>query len=128
VATKGKSQNGGVVRATCGMDGLEDHWVDYDVSKWSVAEFRQIPEADLDKTLEQWLEVYSVDWHVLGHDGEPVKHPGRAAAPEKWVAAYAKLPIAIARWLSITPYLALMKAMLPSKKRIAGGEAGGDDE
>ena len=114
-----------IARARCRVEDREDHWVDFDVSNWTVREFRTIPEASLDETIERWLEVDSVDWHIKDDDGEPIPHPGRGALANKWLKAYARMPIELARWLSVTPYTALQEACRPSKKRAEGSEDGG---
>lgn len=110
------------IKAECAIEGHEDAWVEFDVSAWSVREYREIPDSDLAMTLERWVETDSVAWNIKGINGKQVKHPGRGAEPEQWLDAYGNIPLELSKWLSITPYVALQGATRPSRKRDGSGE------
>ena len=123
------------VRVKCAVDEFKDHWIAYDVSKWKTARyFRLIGNSNKNETLPDWLEPYSVDWHIAGVDGEPVEHPGampdfdsmpdseaqqgRAAWQATWLDTWDKVPLEVVDWLTITAYLAMSEVMAATRKRV----------
>jgi len=124
-----------IIRVPCGADGLKNHWIEYDVSKWTTARYyREITNGNRGASLPDWLEPYSTDWHIIGIDGEPVPHPGampdletmpdseeqqaRVIWQTAWAEAWDKVPLDIVDWLSITAYLAMSEVMAASRKRV----------
>jgi len=114
---------------------MTDHWVEYDVRKWTTARyFRDIAGGNKTETLPVWLEPYSVDWHIVGVDGEPVPHPGampdfdsmsdseqqqaRVVWQDAWSDAWDQVPLDVVNWLTITAYLAMSEVMAASNKRV----------
>lgn len=127
----------------CTVEGLTDHWIEYDVSKWSTARyFRDIAGGNRADVIPDWIEPYSVDWNVTDMDGEPIPHPGpmpdfdampdneaqqaRVLWQRTWNDAWDQVPLDIVDWLNITAYLAMSEVMAATRKRVvkrAGGRS-----
>ena len=125
-----------IVRVPCGEDGLEDHWIDFDASKWKTAfYYRQIGNSTRNESIPDWIEPFSVDWHMAGVNGESIKHPGPMpdfdAMPEDnqaaarlgwanaWLAIWEQIPLEIVDWLTSTQWLALSEVMAANRKRVS---------
>lgn len=123
------------VQIKCTTEGLTDHWIEYDVSKWTTARyFRDIAGGNRTETIPMWLEPYSTDWYIVGVDGEPVPHPGpmpnfdamadseqlqaRVVWQNAWTDAWDQVALDVADWLTITAYLAMSEVMAASRKRV----------
>lgn len=125
----------GKIQIKCAVDTLTDHWIEYDVTKWTTARyFRDISNCSRTEALPDWVEPYSTDWYIVGVDGEPVPHPGpmpdfdamadseqqqtRVVWQNAWTDAWDQVPLEVVDWLTITAYLAMSEVMEASRKRV----------
>jgi len=117
-----------LIRIPCTLPGHEKDWIEFDTSGWSLADVRASHDAGFTESLVRWVEKDSTAWHLTGDNG-PVRHPGRGAPKEAWMACYEALGQAgldLYTWLAVSPVLALNELLSPPKKSAAGGEGGGE--
>lgn len=110
-----KKQVQRVVRVECTLDGHEEDYIEYDVTDWSMREFRRIPFMSTLQSAPEYIEPYSIDWHITGKDGEPVPHPGRDADIDVWMEVWGKIDITMADWIGLSVARAVGLASTPPK-------------
>lgn len=118
-----------LIRIACTEDGHEDDWIEFDTSGWNLVDYRRLYYAGFAQGLQDWVEKDSTAWSLTGTGNTVVPHPGRGAERQKWMVAYEQLGeegLVLAKWLGMSPWIAIEKRMTAPKKSNAGGTEDGE--
>jgi hypothetical protein len=117
-----------IIRVACSIEGHEDDWVEFDTSKWGLADYRQQYYAGIADGLRMWVERDSVAWHLTGTGNTVVLHPERGAKRSAWLVAYRQLGgegLELAEWLGVAPWIAMNQRITAQKKSTTGSAEDG---
>jgi hypothetical protein len=114
------------VRIVCALEGYEDCWIEYDVSKWGLGVYTRLwGGMNINRVMTQFLPQYCTAWH-LHSDGTLVSHPGLEASDLVWQTVWDQFSVEASRtlfvWLYSSALAAVNEAMTLSPKS-AGDDA-----